>query len=377
MNNYCGPERTANRNSFYWSKTMKRQRNRKPTHPNSPPPAGDAGAVRHAAERLLRAFPTGHPHARPTDGGRRCPAGQRYREGHAAEYSKLILSVPGWSKKSWSKKATSVQTGDVLVRLKGAEDLNAAISAAEFEQAAAQKALDDLSKTAETPPEPRWQLVAVQEKLSCAMPATSLTTSRRRSEQSEMTAAEAWCGPKAAWIPPTPPSSLTTITRRTTRPAKTVRKTTTKPRPITTPPSSAWSTKPSYQTAHANLQDAQDDYAIWKDGPDPKDVTVAQARMDNAKAALAAAEAQPGRRRAARPVRRRGQRGQRSRRASGSSPVSPGALPLPADLADLQRGDHRSERDRRGPGESRRRGTGHLRRSARRGGPRRGQKHRP
>jgi multidrug resistance efflux pump len=44
-------------------------------------------------------------------------------------------------------------------------------------------------------------------------------------------------------------------------------------------------------TAQANLQKALDDFAIWKDGPDPKDVAVAQARLDNAKAALAAAEA--------------------------------------------------------------------------------------
>jgi len=44
-------------------------------------------------------------------------------------------------------------------------------------------------------------------------------------------------------------------------------------------------------TTQANLQKALDDYAIWKDGPDPKDMAVAQARLDNAEAALVAAQA--------------------------------------------------------------------------------------
>jgi multidrug resistance efflux pump len=43
--------------------------------------------------------------------------------------------------------------------------------------------------------------------------------------------------------------------------------------------------------AHAQLRAAQEDYAILEEGPDPDDVEVAEARLDNAKAQLAAAEA--------------------------------------------------------------------------------------
>ena len=62
--------------------------------------------------------------------------------------------------------------------------------------------------------------------------------------------------------------------------------------------------------AEANLEKAKQDYQDWKDGPDPKEVTVAQARLDNANAALAAAESKAGRSRAARPLRRYGERDQ-------------------------------------------------------------------
>jgi multidrug resistance efflux pump len=44
------------------------------------------------------------------------------------------------------------------------------------------------------------------------------------------------------------------------------------------------------QAAKEKLQKARDDYAIWSQGPDPKDVAVVQARIENAQAGLAAAK---------------------------------------------------------------------------------------
>lgn len=44
--------------------------------------------------------------------------------------------------------------------------------------------------------------------------------------------------------------------------------------------------------AQANLAKALKDYEAWKDGPDPDEVKLAQERLENAQAALAAAEAQ-------------------------------------------------------------------------------------
>ena len=45
------------------------------------------------------------------------------------------------------------------------------------------------------------------------------------------------------------------------------------------------------EVAQTNLDQAQEDYQTWSNGPKPADVALAQSRIDNAKAALAAAEA--------------------------------------------------------------------------------------
>ena len=44
-------------------------------------------------------------------------------------------------------------------------------------------------------------------------------------------------------------------------------------------------------TARANLEQAEQDYELWKNGPDPADVAIAEGRVENARAALSAAEA--------------------------------------------------------------------------------------
>ncbi len=46
------------------------------------------------------------------------------------------------------------------------------------------------------------------------------------------------------------------------------------------------------ETAKAKLDKALEDFEIWDEGPDPADVAVAEARLVNAQAALAAAQAQ-------------------------------------------------------------------------------------
>jgi multidrug resistance efflux pump len=45
------------------------------------------------------------------------------------------------------------------------------------------------------------------------------------------------------------------------------------------------------EVAQANLEKAREDYGLWKEGPDPDDVTVAEARLTNTEAALGAAQA--------------------------------------------------------------------------------------
>ena len=63
-----------------------------------------------------------------------------------AHWSQLSLSVPGVVEEILVQKGDLVQEDQVLARLKGKEDIQAAIAAAKYEVAAAEKGLNDLNK---------------------------------------------------------------------------------------------------------------------------------------------------------------------------------------------------------------------------------------
>ena len=64
-------------------------------------------------------------------------------------WSQLSLSVPGVVEEISVQKGDQVQADQILVRLKGKEDIQAAIAAAKYEVAAAEKTLNDLNKNAD------------------------------------------------------------------------------------------------------------------------------------------------------------------------------------------------------------------------------------
>ena len=66
-----------------------------------------------------------------------------------ARWSQLSLSVPGVIEEISVQKGDQVEEDQVLVRLKGREDIQAAIAAAKYEVAAAEKNLHDLNKNAD------------------------------------------------------------------------------------------------------------------------------------------------------------------------------------------------------------------------------------
>jgi multidrug resistance efflux pump len=178
----------------------------------------------------------------------------------------------------------------VLLQLKGEEDLNAAIAAANFEISAAQKGLDDLYKNAETAKTQTEEAIAVQERL-LRDARYQLDNFTPPQVQSKMTANEAleWAKERLdaayAAFEPYKYYSENDSTRKDRK----------EDYDDAQADYNAAVKRLQYETelatAQANLQKSLDDYAIWKDGPDPKDVAVAQARLDNAKAALAAAAA--------------------------------------------------------------------------------------
>ncbi|MGB2911757.1 MAG: efflux RND transporter periplasmic adaptor subunit, partial [Anaerolineales bacterium] len=78
-----------------------------------------------------------------------------------AEWTTLSMSTAGLVDEVFVEKGDQVDEGQVLVRLKGKEDLQAAITASEFEVASAEKALDDLYENAETILSQKQEEVAV------------------------------------------------------------------------------------------------------------------------------------------------------------------------------------------------------------------------
>lgn len=207
-----------------------------------------------------------------------------------AEYSRLSITVPGVVNEILVEEGDQVNQGDVLLRLKGKEDLTAAITAAEFEVTAAQKALDDLYKNAEEAKTQTLAAIALQEKL-VRDARYQLDNFTPPQVQSKMSATEAleWAKQRLdaayAAFEPYKYYSETDETREDRK----------EDYDDAQADYNAAVKRLQYETevatTQANLQKALDDYAIWKVGPDPKDVAVAEARMDNAKAALVAAQA--------------------------------------------------------------------------------------
>jgi multidrug resistance efflux pump len=206
------------------------------------------------------------------------------------QYSQLTLSVPGLVEEVAVEAGEAVQAGDLLVRLKGAEDLTAAIRAAEFELAAARKAFDDLDTAASDDATASLALIAQRER-ELRDARYQLDNFTPPSAQAGMNAEEAltWAKERldvayAAFNPYRyyPENDETRKDRK-------------EDYDDAQADYNAAIKRLEYETAlraaQNNLEDARSDYAIWQAGPDPKDATVAQARIDNAQAALEAAQA--------------------------------------------------------------------------------------
>jgi multidrug efflux pump subunit AcrA (membrane-fusion protein) len=206
-------------------------------------------------------------------------------------YSQLSVSAPGLVQEVLVEEGDEVEAGQPLLRLKGKEDLSAAIAAAEFEVAAAQKALDDLDKAAADARTLALQQIALREK-ELRDARYQLDNFTPPVEQSKMTATEAleWAKKRLdeayAAFEPYRYYSENNATRKERK----------EDYDQAQADYNAAVKRLEYETAvavaQANLDKARRDYETWKDGPDPKDLAVAQARLENAQAALAAAKAQ-------------------------------------------------------------------------------------
>ncbi|MBN1146040.1 MAG: efflux RND transporter periplasmic adaptor subunit [Anaerolineales bacterium] len=207
-----------------------------------------------------------------------------------AQWSHLSLSMTGIVEEVLVKEGDPVEAGQVLLRLRGKEELRANIAAAEFEVIAAQTALDELYDNAERQQIDQLKAIAVaadqvrdaQYQLDNYIPPQ---------EQAEMDPMQAF---DLMW-------ERLDAARQAFEPYKYFSSNNEMRKELKEDLDEAQSDYNSavkrleYEhelaVAKAKLEEAREDYETFKAGPDSKDLVVAKARLENAQAALAAAKA--------------------------------------------------------------------------------------
>ena len=207
-----------------------------------------------------------------------------------ARWSQLSLSIPGVVEEIIVQKGDLVQADQVLVRLKGKEDIQAAIAAAKYEVAAAEKSLNDLNKNSDD------TRTAALEAISAATKAVrdaqyqmdNFTVPQTQSAYSTHEALEVMqkkLDEARAAFEPYKYYSESDDTREDLKE---------KMDDAQADYNSAVK-RLQYETdlavAQAHLAKALQDFETWKEGADPDEVKLAQVRLDKVQAALAAAEA--------------------------------------------------------------------------------------
>ena len=207
-----------------------------------------------------------------------------------AEWSILSMSTSGIVEEVFVKEGDHVEAGQILIRLKGKEELQAAITAAEYEVVVAQKALDDLDENA------RIKRNEILENIA-------RTTDQVRDAQYQL---DNYSVPYyQANLAPMEALDLMKVkldqVRETFEPYKYKSESDSTREDLKEDLDDAQSDYDSavrrveytnaLEVAKDNMDKARKDYEIWKNGPDPKELAVAEARLKNAKAALSAANA--------------------------------------------------------------------------------------
>jgi HlyD family secretion protein len=200
------------------------------------------------------------------------------------------MSTAGLITEILVEEGQQVEADQILVRLKGREELKSAIEAAEFELSSAQKALDDLEEAAENAAVSALQSIPVYAR-QVRDAQYQLDNYTVPTEQEEMDPFEALDLMKErldearAAFDEVKERSSNDSTRRARKEDL----------------DGAQSDYNSavrrleyvieLEAAEKNLENARSDYELYKDGSDPADKKIAQARIENAQAALEAAQA--------------------------------------------------------------------------------------
>jgi multidrug resistance efflux pump len=208
-----------------------------------------------------------------------------------AQEARLVFNISGQVESVEAAVGDQVAAGQVLVRLKGKEDLRAAISAAQFELAQAQKALADLEQNASESRVQALERIANATKAvrdaayqldNFTVPASLAGMDTRAAlEQTQAALNTARLAFEPYRYYPSTNDTREDLKEKLDQ-AQADYNSAVRRLQVET----------ELEVAQADLETALADFEIWKEGPDPADRVVAEARLANAQAALDAAQAQ-------------------------------------------------------------------------------------
>lgn len=217
----------------------------------------------------------------------------------------LSFSMPGTIEDVLVAEGEMIKAGDVIARLKGGEKQQAAVTGAELELLNAQKSLDDLKKNA--------AVAAAQAEVALAKAKNDLDNAQKKQvsikydratkdnlesaraqytlAQKNVDAAQKVYDKLLDRPEKDPIRAQATVNLQGAKKARDQAKATLDwllgfPSDLQVEEREA-----NLSLAEAQVQKAQDDYDILKNGPDPKDLALAEARVRNAEAQLKSAQA--------------------------------------------------------------------------------------
>lgn len=208
-----------------------------------------------------------------------------------AEQANLVFTISGKVEAVEAAVGQAVQEGDVLVRLQGKEDLQAAIAAADLALATAQKELDDLKQNASGARTTALERISTATKAvrdatyqldNFTIPADQAGLDTRQAlSQTEARLNEARTAFEPYRYYPSTHNVREDLLDKLNEAQAAY---------------NAAVRRLQYETelevARADLQDALKDFEMWDEGPDPAELAIAEKRLANAQAAADAARAQ-------------------------------------------------------------------------------------